>query len=284
MMTIAKRNILLYFRDKSALFFSLLAVIILVVLYGTFLGNVISDSLPDSPAKKWLLLSWIFAGILAVTSVTTTLGAFGTLVEDCSTEANLDFFASPIKRSDLFGGYVISSIFIGFIMCLLVLLTANAIFFFLGDKILTFMQLVKVVGVISLSVISISTMILLLVSFFKTVKAFAAASTVIGTLLGFLAGIYIPIGNLPTYLQTVIKLFPTSHSAALFRQILMEQPIQETFAKAPVSAKKEFLLEMGVFYELNGSHTSPLFSVLYLTGIAILFSIVAATFMKRKRS
>ncbi|WP_233505383.1 ABC transporter permease [Sporosarcina sp. BI001-red] len=283
-MTVTKRNILLYFRDKSALFFSLLAVIILVLLYGTFLGNLISDSLPDFPAKKWLLLSWIFAGILAVTSVTTTLGAFGTLVEDRSTEANLDFYASPIKRSALFGGYVMSSIFVGFIMCLLVLLAANAIFFFSGDEMLTVLQVLKAIGVISLSVISSSSMILLLVSFFKTVKAFAAASTVIGTLLGFLAGIYIPIGNLPAYLQTVIKLFPTSHSAALLRQILMEQPMQETFAQAPASAKQEFLLDMGVFYEINGDFTSPLFSVLYLVGVAILFSILAAAFMNRKRS
>lgn len=284
MITVTKRNILLYFRDKSALFFSLLAVIIMVVLYGTFLGNLISDSLPDFPAKKWLLLSWIFAGILAVTSVTTTLGAFGTLVEDRSTETALDFYASPIKRSALFGGYLLSSIIVGFIMCLLVLLTANAIFFFSGDEMLPLAQLVKVVGVISLSVISSSSMILLLVSFFKTVKAFAAASTVIGTLLGFLAGIYIPIGNLPGYLQTIIKLFPTSHSAALFRQVLMESPMQETFARAPASAKQEFLLDMGVFYEINGDLTSPLFSVLYLIGIAILFSILAAAFMKRKRS
>lgn len=284
MMTFAKRNILLYFRDKSALFFSLLAVIIMVVLYGTFLGNLISQSLPDFPAKNWLLLSWIFAGILAVTSVTTTLGAFGTLVEDRSSEAELDFYASPIKRSALFGGYVMSSIFVGFIMCLLVLLTANAIFFFKGDETLTLLQLLKMVGVISLSVISSSSMILLLVSFFKTVKAFAAASTVIGTLLGFLAGIYIPIGNLPGYLQTIIKLFPTSHSAALFRQILMEPPMQITFAQAPASAKQEFLLDMGVFYEINGDLTSPMFSVLYLTGIAIVFSILAAAMMKRKKS
>ncbi|MCM3757239.1 ABC transporter permease [Sporosarcina aquimarina] len=284
MMTVAKRNILLYFRDKSALFFSLLAVIILVALYGTFLGNLISDSLPDFPAKKWLLLSWIFAGILAVTSVTTTLGAFGTLVEDRSTEAVLDFYASPIKRSSLFGGYVMSSIFVGLIMCLLVLLTANAVFFFSGDEMLTILQLLKVIGVISLSVISSSSMILLLVSFFKTVKAFAAASTVIGTLLGFLAGIYIPIGNLPAYLQTIIKFFPTSHSAALFRQILMEQPMKETFAQAPVSAKQEFLQDMGVFYEINGSLTSPMFSVLYLTGVAVLFSILAVVLLKRKRS
>ncbi|WP_153722779.1 ABC transporter permease [Sporosarcina cascadiensis] len=284
MMIFAKRNLLLYFRDKSALFFSLLAVIILVVLYGTFLGNLIADGLPDFPAKKWLLLSWIFAGILAVTSVTTTLGAFGVMVEDRATDAYLDFYASPIKRSSLFGGYVMSSIVIGFFMSLLVLFIANIVFFLNGEEMLTIFQFVQVIGVISLSVITSSSMILLLVSFFRTVTAFAAASTVIGTLLGFLAGIYIPIGHLPAYLQTIITLFPTSHSAALFRQILMEQPIAEAFAGASVSAKQEFLLDMGVFYEINGFLTSSLFSILYLTATAIIFSILAAVAMKQKKS
>lgn len=283
MMAFAKRNLLLYFRDKSALFFSLLAVIILVVLYGTFLGNLIADSLPDFPAKKWLLLSWIFAGILAVTSVTTTLGAFGVMVEDRSTEAALDFYASPINRSSLFGGYVISSVFVGFIMCLLVLLITNGVFFFSGEAMLTIFQLIQVTGVITLSVIASSAMILLLVSFFKTVKAFAAASTVIGTLLGFLAGIYIPIGSLPEYLQTIIKLFPTSHAATLFRQILMGQPMQEAFKGAPAAVRQEFLVNMGVVYDLNGFLTSPMFSILYLAATAIIFSILAAAVMKSNK-
>ncbi len=55
MIAFAKRNILLYFRDKTTVFFSLLAVIILIALYVLFLGDMTSKGLPDFPAKKAVL-------------------------------------------------------------------------------------------------------------------------------------------------------------------------------------------------------------------------------------
>ena len=118
MMAFAKRNILLYFRDKATVFFSLLAVIILVALYVLFLGDMTAKQLPDFPAKKALLMSWFIAGMLAVTSMTTTLGSFGILVDDRANKTYMDFYSSPISRAKLVGGYIMSALVVGFIMCL----------------------------------------------------------------------------------------------------------------------------------------------------------------------
>lgn len=282
MTAFTKRNILLYFRDKTAIFFSLLAVIILIALYVLFLGDLTSKGLPDFPAKKALLMSWFIAGVLAITSMTTTLGSFGTLVEDRATKTIMDFYASPISRAKLVGGYIMSALFIGFIMCLFTFIVAEVFLFLSGENLLPFDKMVLVVGVIILSVLASASMILLLVSFFKTSNAFAAASTVIGTLLGFLAGIYIPIGTLPDYIQTVVKLFPVSHSAALFRQILMDSSLIDAFSNAPVDMKENFLFDMGVFYEINGEKSSKLFSVCYLIATTILFFALALIVMGRK--
>ena len=127
-------------------------------------------------------------------------------------------------------------------------------------------------------------MVLLVVSFFKTSNAFAAASTIIGTLLGFLAGIYIPIGTLPDYLQTIVKFFPVSHSASLFRQILMESSLIDAFSNAPSTMKEEFLFDMGVIYEINGYKVTKLVSILYLAATTILFFILSLLVMSRKRN
>ncbi|ARK24069.1 ABC transporter [Sporosarcina sp. P37] len=275
MFVLAKRNLLIYFRDKSAVFFSLLAVFILIALYVFFLGDLIAEGVPDFPSKHWLLQSWIMAGVLAVTSVTTTLGAFSVLVNDRATNAYKDFRVAPVKRSALLGGYIISSLSIGFLMCIMTLLAANTLLYIAGDPLLSFMQLTKSLGVILLAVLTASSMISFLVSFFRTTNAFSAASTVIGTLLGFLAGIYIPIGTLPSYLQTIIKVFPASHVAALLRQIFMEAPMAEAFASAPHELKENFQLNLGVFFEFSGSQVSPLFSVLYLLITVIVFFILS---------
>lgn len=281
-MAFTKRNILLYFRDKTAIFFSLLAVIILIALYVLFLGDLTSKGLPDFPSKKALLMSWFIAGILAITSMTTTLGSFGILVEDRATKTIKDFYASPISRAKLVGGYIMSALFIGIIMCVFTFVVAEVFLFLSGESLLSFDRIILVFGVIILSVLASASMVLLLVSFFKTSNAFAAASTVIGTLLGFLAGIYIPIGTLPDYIQTIVKIFPVSHSAALFRQLLMESSIVDAFSNAPIDMKKDFLFNMGVFYEFNGEKSSKLFSVVYLIATTILFFTLALLVMSRK--
>ncbi|MHA6260840.1 ABC transporter permease [Sporosarcina sp. CAU 1771] len=282
MLAFAKRNILLYFRDKATVFFSLLAVLILIALYVLFLGDLTAKSLPDFPSKKGLLTSWFIAGMLAITSLTTTLGSFGNLVEDRSNKTYMDFYSSPISRGKLVGGYVLSALFIGFIMCFFTLITAEIYLFFIGESLLSPSKMLAVIGVIILSVLASASMILLLVSFFKTSNAFAAASTVIGTLLGFVAGIYIPIGSLPDYLQTIVKIFPVSHSAVLFRQLLMDSPMIEAFSQAPAEMKELFLSNMGVVFEVNGKIVSPLTSVIYLIGTTILFFLLSLIVMNKK--
>ncbi|WP_203248837.1 ABC transporter permease [Sporosarcina beigongshangi] len=282
MLAFAKRNILLYFRDKSTVFFSLLAVIILVALYVLFLGDMTAKQLPDFPTKKALLMSWFIAGMLAVTSMTTTLASFGILVEDRANKTYMDFYSSPIPRAKLVGGYIISALVVGFIMCLSTLIASNLFLVVSGEAMLSFGKMIAAAGLVVLAVLASASMVLLLVSFFKTSNAFAAASTVIGTLLGFLAGIYIPIGSLPDYLQTIVKLFPVSHSAALFRQVLMETPLMSSFANAPAEMKEAFLFDMGVFYKMNGEKMSTLFSVFYLVATTLVFFVLSLLVLKRK--
>src|SRR5690625_4369274 len=118
MWAFTKRNILLYFRDKVAVFFSLFAVLILIALYVLFLGDLTAEAIPEFPSKNALLISWFIAGILAVTSMTTTLGAFGILVEDRANRRSLDFYAAPIPRAKLVSGYIFCAIFVGILMCL----------------------------------------------------------------------------------------------------------------------------------------------------------------------
>ena len=68
MMAFAKRNILLYFRDKTTVFFSLLAVIILIALYVLFLGDMTCQRASGLPSKKssahFLVHRWNSSGNL----------------------------------------------------------------------------------------------------------------------------------------------------------------------------------------------------------------------------
>lgn len=284
LLAFTKRNIVLYFRDKTAVFFSLFAVFILIALYVLFLADLTAEGIPEFPSKDALLISWFIAGILAVTSMTTTLGAFGILVEDRANQRTMDFFAAPIPRTKLVAGYIFSAIFVGTFMSVVTFIIADIYLLSTGIGLLSLSKTIKVIGIIILSVFTSGSMVLFIVSFLKTSNAFSAVSMVIGTLLGFLAGIYIPIGNFPDYLQFIVKLFPVSHSAALFRQVLMESYLVEAFTNAPIGIKETFELDMGVFYKVSGKGISKFSSIIYLILTTILFFSLSLLNMKRKRN
>ena len=281
------RNIKLFFRDKTSVFFSLLAVFIIIGLYVLFLGNMMSGNLNDlfGNNARFAVDSWIMAGLLAVISMTTTMGAFGIMVEDTSNKIIKDFSSSPIKRSQLAGGYVLSSFIIGLIMSLVALILAEAYIFIGGGKLLSLISLIKLLGVMLLSVFSSSAMVFFIVSFFKSNNAFSTASTIIGTLIGFLTGIYIPIGSLPEAVQVAIKIFPLSHAGALFRQIMMEVPISAAFADLPVQAADSFKEQMGVIFYAGSIRMSSLSSILVLVSSGILFYVLSVLkFSIKKKS
>lgn len=224
------------------------------------------------------------AGILSVTSITATMGAFHIMVEDATKKISKDFLSAPLKRSQLACGYIISSFIVGVIMSIAALIIAEIYILAGGGNLLGLMSLLKLSGVMLLSVFAGSAMVFFIVSFFKSSSAFASASTIIGTLIDFLTGIYIPIGSLPSAVQTAIKIFPISHAALLFRQIMMEAPMSKTFTNAPTQAITGFKQMMGIVFFFGDKELSPLISILVLivTGVVFLSLAVLNISVKKK--
>ncbi|WP_455660969.1 ABC transporter permease [Pradoshia sp.] len=283
MFNLAQRNLKLFFRDKSTVFFSLLAVFIIIGLYVLFLGDTIAQDMTDIKDARFLMDSWIMGGLLAVTSVTTTMGAFGTMVEDRARGNAKDFYASPLKRYQIAGGYVISAFMVGIIMCVITFILAELYIVANGGELLPIWSIMKVLGLILLSVLSSSAMMFLLVSFFSSPNAFTTGSTVIGTLIGFLTGIYIPIGNLPDAVQLIIKIFPVTHAGVLFRQVFMEEPLETAFGNFPADVGDSFKEELGVTLEFGNQTLQAGTHILVLVGVTILFFTLAVWNISRKK-
>ncbi len=277
------RNLKIFFRDKTSVFFSLLAVLIIIALYAFFLGDVLKEGLPNVDGAGELMNSWIIAGILAVISMTSTLGAFGVMVEDRARKMYKDFDVSPIGRGAISGGYVASAYCVGVIMSLVALVIGEIYIVASGGAPLSPEAVFMAVGTILLSVLASSAIVFFIVSFFKTMNAYSTASTVIGTLIGFLTGMYINIGSLPEGVQSVIKAFPVSYSAVMFRNIFMEKPMAEVFSGAPAGVVTDFKLSMGVEFSYGEYTSGTLLCVIVLLCTAALFYLLALANMSRKR-
>lgn len=277
------RNLKVFFKDKSSVFFSLLSVFIIIGLYALFLGDMLTTGFGGAPGTRFLMDTWIMAGMLAVSSITTTMGAFGAMVEDKSRKIDKDFIASPIKNSSIVSGYVLSSIIIGIIMSLITVVLMEIYVVVNGGELMNMTTLIKTIGLVLLSTISNSSIVFFVVSFFKSNNSFATASTVIGTLIGFLTGIYIPIGQLPEVAQWFIKCFPPSHAASLFRHVLMEVPMSTTFSGAGEQAITEFKQLMGVEYAFGNAVSTPLVNIIVLVASALVFFGLSIWNVSRKR-
>jgi multidrug/hemolysin transport system permease protein len=282
MSAFASRNIKIFFRDKSTVFFSLLAVFIIIGLYALFLGDVWTNSLSELTGVRFIMDSWITAGLLAVMSVTTTMGAFGVMVDDKVKKLTKDFYSAPVSRSAIAGGYILSAYLVGIIMSLVTLALCEIYIVLNGGELLGLAALLETLGLIVLSTFAGTSLVLFIVSFFKSQNAYAAASTVIGTVIGFLTGIYIPIGSLPSAVQFVVKLFPISHSALLLRNVVMRAPVTLAFENVPAEYAEDFRSTMGMTFTLGGHTVSTAASVLVLLLSGVLFFCLALINLSRK--
>ena len=283
MISFVSRNLKVFFRDKTAVFFSLLAVLIVLGLYIFFLGDVWVDSFPNIKGVKNLMNCWIIAGLIGVTSVTANMGAFGTMIEDKSKNKIKDFYVSPIKKSKIVGGYIISSFIVGSMMSVVTLIISQIYLVYSGVDVLNFKELTEVFLIILITSLSNSAMILFIVSLFSSEKAFSTASTIVGTLIGFITGIYLPISMLPDSVQIIVKLFPTSHGISILRQIFMKKQMDISFADVPTNYINEFKESMGVVYYINDKLVSNTTSVFILIASTIIFFFLAVLILYKKK-
>lgn len=280
MKIMVKRNLKIYFQDKAAVFFSMLSVIIIFALYIFFIGDSISSGLKFLPHPNRLMRAWMLAGMLASASITTSLGAYGVMISDRENKTIKDFYSSPVSRRQIAGGYIITGFIISIIMSIFTLIFGEIYMGMIGGAVLDMDILLKLFGVIVLSAFASSAIASFIISFLKTNSAYSAASMIVGTLIGFLVGAYIPIGNLPENVQWLVKYFPCAHSAVLYRQLL----IKENFANQPTAVLKETKEILGVVFVYNGHTASAWMSVAALLITGVVFYLLAVLVLIRKEN
>lgn len=282
MKQLMKRNLLLYFRDKVSVFFSLLAVMITFILYIVVFRNLYSNT--NIGTFYNLIDVWAICGIVITPTVTTSLGSLWIWVDDRRYKLYQDFYASPVKRWKLTGGYMLSSFTIGVIMST-ILLAATQIFLLAnGVDPFTWQQYLKAFGVILLSTFSGAGLMMFLVGMFSSSNAFQGFSLVIGTLMGFVCGNYVPMMYLPEIAQKFIKFCPAAHASALLRQIFLGDTMSEMMNGAPQEIVDEFAVGMGIKLSFGETVMEPWVHITVLAVTGVIFYALAIPVCSRKRT
>ena len=281
LISLVKRNLKIYLRDKASVFFSFLSVIIILLLYILFLGKMQVDNLTvamgDIPGLAWLISAWIMSGILMVSTVTVPLGAIGNLIDDRANHVLDDFYVSPISRHQLALSYLISAWVIGFIMVLFNLIIGQIYVISQGGEFFSIFTLLKILGLMLFSIMTFSSFFFYLSIFIKTRNAYGTLSTLVGTFIGFLGGIYIPIGVLSKPMQNFMNILPTSHAVTLFRRIYMEGAIEKVFGSTNSVYYEDYAKVYGLNVSIGNielSNWQMLLSMAIFMGVFYLLSLL----------
>lgn len=222
-----KRQIALYFSNKASVFFSLMGAWIAFALYVIFLQKNMLEAWSTVSNPELVLDKWVMGGTLAVTGVTTTWTGVSRLIKDKENHQFDDFLLTGISPFSLHVGYLISASMIGFIMQIIMYGIMSTYFYWQDGLALEMNQFPALLGLMLLSSLLGSSLGLIGAQCFKTLEAAERFAIIIGTTSGFLVGVYMPIGGLPDFAQTIIKWTPAAYVAAAFRQILLVDSLDQ---------------------------------------------------------
>ncbi len=287
-LALTKRNCLCYFRDRASVFFSLLGVLIVILLYLIFLKDMLVDSFMNEisdmvsrDSVKEYVDAWVMAGILAIVSVTTSAGSLQTMISDRVSGKDRDTKMTSLSSAKISAAYILSTFLVGQIMSLIAFAIAIGYLAATGCE----MSSIGIVKTLLLTIpasLSGAIIVYTLTCRMRSEGAFSGFSTVLGVLIGFLTGIYMPLGTMSEGMQTIGSMMPATHMAALIRQTLSTEAFDKIMTGAPAETYDEIWFTMGYQIELFGMEFSPLMSVIYVLVVTAAFFGLAVFLTKKK--
>lgn len=277
------RNLKVYIRDKGAVFFSFFGIVIILLLYMLFLGDSIGKTLESLPQSKYLLDTYILSGVLEVSTVTTTLGVLGIVTDDTVSGKKKDLIVSALNGWEISCGYVMTAILVSFGISLITLGGAELYIVIRGGSMLSMRALLEVIYVLGVLVICSAGCSFLLVILIKSHGAYAGLNVVMGTLSGFMTGVYIPFGSLSTGMQSIVRAVPMSHGGVLLRKLMMEDAIRQSFFSVPEEKVMEFKQAMGITFFYKGQEISRFEHLIVLFIGSAVFYLSAFLIRKQQK-
>ena len=283
---LVRRNVRVYYRDRGQVVLSLIAPLILLLLYVLFLGalqvDTLEDELPTATAAHIdaFVYTWVFAGMVMITTVTTGLSALNTFVEDRVFGRFKDFRVSPVNSVQLVSGYLISSFIIAFLMSMVVFVVGLIIVSVAFDAFPGWSNVFTSVGYTAIMCLGFSSLSSFVVTFVRSTGAFTSLSVIVGTVVGFLAGAYIPSGTMSEGVVAVLNTLPFAQSAMLLRGPLAGQPLEHLTADLP-GAEDTIGTYFGFDLAIGDLAITPGLAVIVLIVITAVGGALGALRMRR---
>ena len=290
---ICSRNFKIYLRDGGSLFFSFLSMLIVIGLMLIFLGDVTIDGvmsvvekIPGRDAAKDLadakniIFLWTTAGILAINGATVTLAFYSNMIKDRNGNRLNSIMVMPISRGSIVAGYIVSAWVVSVVMGLVALGIIEVIGVIKGIEIFSFAVHVKIILITMINSLAYSSVMYFFASIIKTEGAWSGFGIVVGTLVGFLGGIYFPIGSLSETVAGAVKCFPIIYGTSLYRKVMMDSLETSFFEGCPDLVREIFDEEMGINLSFMEKSLSSGMQAVILLAVGAIFALLSLMYIR----
>lgn len=291
--SLTKRNVKLFFKDKSMFFVSLITPLILLVLYATFLAKVYRDSfvsaMPDGFSVPASLINATVGGelissLLAVSCVTVAFCSNLLMVNDKVNGARKDFAVTPVKKSTLAFSYYVSSL----LTTLIITYTAT----FAGFSYLAITGWYMSVGDVFLLILDVFLLTMFGVALSSVVNILlstngqaSAVGTIVSSVYGFICGAYMPISNFGKGLQHILSFLPGTYGTSLVRNHTLAGVFAEMqsqgFPPEIIKGIKDSI-DCNLYFFGHPVSITAMYLILCLSILALLGIFILENFLKRK--
>jgi multidrug/hemolysin transport system permease protein len=151
-----------------------------------------------------------------------------------------------------------------------------------GYFILAPSAILKILAMIMLNALVYSAVGYLLALFIHSESAWGGMLTVMGTLVGFLGAIYLPVSMLSENIVNMLKCLPVLHGTAMMRKVLTKDAMATTFDGLPDLVPESFAKEIGITL-WNGETQITLANQILVLALYAIIAIVVATIISKKR-
>lgn len=290
---LTKRNFKLFLKDKISVFFSLLAPLIILVLYVLFLGDIqvlsVKGYIPegvvvDDKAIKAFVDSWMLAGVLSVACVTVSLSANTIMIQDKARGVIDDVLASPVKRITITLSYFLYNFLV---TVAIVLVVCGVCFIYLaasGGWYLSAGDVFGILGMVVYSSLSATLITVLVCGFIKSESALAGIIGIVSAVIGFLIGAYMPMSIMPKAAQYISAIFPASHSAGIFRNLFMTGALENLSLSLPPQAIEALYTAFTLETNFFGVQIGTDIMAIYIAAAVVVCLVVNALLTTRKTS
>jgi multidrug/hemolysin transport system permease protein len=234
-------------------------MIIIILLMFFFLGDTNADGITNTLAQfpgrdaaadkenaRLLMLAWTCAGMVSINAVTVTQASLSYMIKDRESGKLNSIYTAPVSRMVIAAGYVLAAWISSVIICTLTLVITEVYCIMQGMAPYSFLSHLKLIGMIAANSFTYATLMYLVAALVKSGGAWGGIGTIVGTLVGFLGGIYFPIGQLADGIAAMMKCTPVIYGTALFRSEMTAAALDATFEGIPAPVVTEFNRVMGI--------------------------------------